>query len=145
MLQKLCHVVLLVLPATGISTGMRGAIALQVTVETASMDLHSGVKGGSVQNANHALVQLLASLKDDQQRITVPGFYDDVAEMSHEDKSDMAQYPYDQADEQRALGVLGYTGESGFNALEQRWYRPTLEVVGMWGGFTGNSMLCSSA
>lgn len=95
------------------------------------------MKGGSVQNANHALVKLLASLKDDNQRITVPGFYDDVAEMTTEDKADVATYPYNAEEDQQALGVLGYIGEQGFSALEQRWYRPTLEVVGIWGGFTG--------
>ncbi|WIA12253.1 hypothetical protein OEZ85_012318 [Tetradesmus obliquus] len=124
----------------GIGTGLRGAVAFEVEVSTAGMDLHSGMKGGSVQNANHALVALLASLKDADNRITVPGFYDDVAAMAAEDKASVAAFPFDKTTEQRALGVLGFMGEAGFGPLEHRWYRPTLEVVGMWGGFTGAGM-----
>jgi hypothetical protein len=70
-------------------------------------------------------------------RITIPGFYDDVARMTAQDKDSVATFPFDAAAEQRALGVLGFMGEAGFGPLEHRCYRPTLEVVGMWGGFTG--------
>ncbi|KAF6260570.1 hypothetical protein COO60DRAFT_884488 [Scenedesmus sp. NREL 46B-D3] len=127
---------LLLLLLPGISTGLRGAVAFEVEVTTAGMDLHSGLKGGSVQNANHALVTLLASLKDAHNRITIPGFYDDVAAMTAEDRDSVATFPFDTAAEQQALGVFGFMGEAGFGTLEHRWYRPTLEVVGMWGGFT---------
>eukprot|EP00879_Flechtneria_rotunda_P000736 GHRR01000856.1.p1 GENE.GHRR01000856.1~~GHRR01000856.1.p1 ORF type:complete len:497 (+),score=111.37 GHRR01000856.1:1888-3378(+) len=121
----------------GINTGLRGAIALEVEVSTAGIDMHSGMKGGSVQNANHALVTLLSSLKDGKGTVTVKGFYDDVEDMSGEDKQDVAAFPFDIEAEQEALGVSGFMGEQGYNILEQRWYRPTLDIVGMWGGFTG--------
>eukprot|EP00775_Hariotina_reticulata_P002607 gene2606-2909_t len=126
-----------------ISTGMRGAVALEVEVTTAGMDMHSGIKGGSVQNANQALVQLLAGLKDDQGRITVPGFYDDVLDMTDDNRADVALFSetaFDEQEEQQALGVSGFLGEAGYSTLERRWFRPTLEIVGMWGGFTGQGM-----
>jgi len=127
---------------------MRGAVALEVEVTTASMDMHSGIKGGSVQNANQALVQLLAGLKDDQGRITVPGFYDDVLDMSDDNKADVAQFrkaSFDEQEEQQALGVSGFMGEAGYSTLERRWFRPTLEIVGMWGGFTGQGVVPCAA
>ncbi|KAF8071270.1 AZG1 [Scenedesmus sp. PABB004] len=128
-------------PATpGITTGLRGAVALEVDVTTAGADLHSGVKGGSVANANHVLAALLAGLRDGGGRVTVPGFYDDVAPLSAEDRAAIAAFPFDAEAEAAALGVKGFTGEAGFGTLERRWLRPTLEVVGMWGGFTGKGM-----
>lgn len=78
------------------------------------------MKGGSIQNPIHALVQLLASLKHSNASVAVQGFYDVVAEISHEDHADMAKYPWDAEAEQASLGVIGFTGEEGFSTLEHR-------------------------
>lgn len=94
----------------------------QVTVTTAGVDMHSGLKGGSVQNANHALVQLLGTLKDERQRVAVAGFYSDVVPMTWQDRDDVKTFTraFDAAAEQDALGIQGYMGEEGYNMLEQR-------------------------
>ncbi|KAI8476053.1 MAG: peptidase M20 [Monoraphidium minutum] len=124
----------------GIPTGFRGAVALQVDMRTAHTDVHSGTLGGSIQNAAHALVQLLATLRDPATgRVAVEGFYDDVIEPTDGDRADMEKYPFDAAKEE-GLGIMGYLGEAGRSTLERRWYRPTLEVVGMGSGFQGEGI-----
>lgn len=105
----------------GLPTGFRGAAALQVDITTAASDLHSGMKGGSVQNAAHALVELLATLRDPRTgRVAVRGFYDGVKEPSEADRADMKAFPLDEAAERAALGVLGFMGEEGRGTLERR-------------------------
>lgn len=125
----------------GIATGFRGAVALQVDITTAKTDLHSGAMGGSVQNAAHALVHLLASLRDPATgKVSVEGFYVGVVEPTDEDRADMEKHPLDTDDERSTLGVGGYLGEEGRTTLERRWYRPTLEVVGLGSGFQGEGI-----
>lgn len=124
----------------GVNTGFRGAVALQVDLRTAHTDIHSGSRGGSIENAAHALVQLLATLRDPKtKRILVEGFYDGVVEPTDEDRADMEKYPFDH-DAEMALGIMGFTGEEGRTTLERRWHRPTLEIVGLGSGFQGDGI-----
>jgi len=124
----------------GILLGMRGMTALEVELRTAHRDLHSGTHGGSIQNPNHALATLLAGLHASDGGVAVDGFYDGVQPPSEEDRQDMSAFPFDEASEAAELGVVEAVGEAGFSTLERRWLRPTLEVVGMWGGFTGEGL-----
>ncbi|MEW5297696.1 MAG: hypothetical protein WDW36_000883 [Sanguina aurantia] len=123
----------------GLSLGMRGVASLQVDVSTASSDMHSGAKGGSVPNPNHVLAQILASLHDPNTgEITVPGFYEGVQGLTDADAQDVAAFSvYDSSEELAKLGLQGFSGEDGYGTLERRWFRPTLEVVGMSGGYGG--------
>jgi acetylornithine deacetylase/succinyl-diaminopimelate desuccinylase-like protein len=117
--------------------GLRGLGYWQIDLQGASSDLHSGVYGGAVANPIEVLSHLLASLKDDQGRILVPGFYDDVREITPAERSELAHLPHDDAAMKRELGVSELFGEVGYSTLERRWCRPTLEPNGIWGGFTG--------
>ncbi|GIL53251.1 hypothetical protein Vafri_8907 [Volvox africanus] len=125
----------------GISLGLRGVVSLQLDVVTADTDMHSGMKGGSSANSNHVLAALLAGMRDPRtQAVTVEGFYDDVARITDLDRRDMEMYDFNPEKEAAELGLLGHVGEEGYSILEQRWLRPTLEVVGMAGGFTGEGI-----
>ena len=118
----------------------RGLCALQVDVVGPSVDLHSGMYGGTVQNPIHALTTILAGLHDEEGRIAVPNFYDSVRPVSEGDRTLIAAVPFD-ADEYKAkLGVNALYGETGYNTHERAWARPTLEINGIWGGFTGAGM-----
>lgn len=124
----------------GLLLGLRGAVAVQVDVTTAATDLHSGLYGGSVRNPLHALAELVASFHHPNGSVAVAGFYHGVEEPSVEERADMAVYAaatYDEAKEYEELGAEGPYGEVGFTTTERRFVRPTLDVVGMWGGFTG--------
>ncbi|KAJ9511087.1 hypothetical protein QJQ45_013162 [Haematococcus lacustris] len=125
----------------GISLGLRGVVGMEVEVVTAATDMHSGMKGGSVANPNSVLAGLLAGLHDTHTaRVAVEGFYEGVAEPSEADEQDMAAFGWDEAREAQALGLLGSWGEAGYGTLARRWHRPSLDVVGMWGGFTGTGI-----
>uniref|UniRef100_A0A061R131 Peptidase m20 n=2 Tax=Tetraselmis sp. GSL018 TaxID=582737 RepID=A0A061R131_9CHLO len=102
--------------------------------------MHSGTYGGSVQNAKHALAELLASFHTRDGRVAVEGFYEGVADPTELDASDIAAFPLDEEAERAELSTYEPVGEPGFSTLERRWLRPTLEVVGMWGGFTGEGL-----
>lgn len=118
----------------------RGLCALQVDVTGPAVDLHSGMYGGTVQNPIHALTTIIAGLHDAEGRIAVPGFYDQVRYVSENDRARIAAVPFD-ADEYKArLGVNALYGETGYNTHERAWARPTLEINGIWGGFTGAGM-----
>jgi acetylornithine deacetylase/succinyl-diaminopimelate desuccinylase-like protein len=117
--------------------GFRGLCAVQIDVTGAASDLHSGIYGGAVPNPIHALAQILASLRDGEGRITVPGFYEDVSPLSDAMRKQIASVPFDEAAYCRQVGVSGLTGEAGYSPLERVWVRPTLEVNGIWGGFQG--------
>ncbi len=117
--------------------GLRGVVALEVTVHGPSRDLHSGIYGGSVDNPALVLCQLLARLRDARGRITVPGFYDEVAPLSAYEKRQLARIPHDEAAYRRFLGVPRLFGERGFTAWEQRTARPTLEINGLTSGYQG--------
>jgi len=120
-----------------ICTGLRGLCSLEVTVTTAKTDLHSGLYGGAVPNALHALVSLLASLHDDQGRVAVEGFYEGVPELTELEKADLASYNPDEKQLAAELGLDTLYGEPGFSFTERTGARPTLELNGVYGGFQG--------
>lgn len=117
--------------------GLRGLGYWQIDLVGANADLHSGVYGGAVANPIEVLAHMLATLKDDRGRIQVPGFYDDVREISAAERAQIARLPFDEEKFKRELGVEELFGEEGCSTLERRWVRPTLEINGIWGGFTG--------
>ncbi|WP_026961314.1 dipeptidase [Alicyclobacillus herbarius] len=117
--------------------GLRGLAALQVDVRGAKGDLHSGLYGGAVQNPIHALVHLLDTMHDEQGRIAVEGFYDDVIEPSAEERASIAELPFDDAQLAHDLNVPELFGETGYSTLERLWVRPTLEINGIYGGYQG--------
>ena len=116
---------------------LRGLLYFEVEARTAAHDLHSGSYGGNVQNPAMALAQILAQLKDAQGRITVPGFYDDVRVLSAEERAQIARIPLDEGSIKAETGVSQAFGEPGFSVAERMGARPTLEVNGMWSGYTG--------
>jgi acetylornithine deacetylase/succinyl-diaminopimelate desuccinylase-like protein len=118
-------------------TAVRGLIYFQVDLRTAPADLHSGSFGGAVPNAAAELVSLLAGLKDDAGRIAIPGWYDDVVELTAEERANFAALPFDPEVFQAVTGVRALPGEEGFSPLERMSARPTADVNGIWGGFTG--------
>lgn len=120
-----------------ITTGLRGLAALEVTVRGPRSDLHSGLYGGAVQNPLHALCALLASLHAPDGRVAVAGFYDKVRPLTQAEREQWAALPHDDARLQRELGVPSLFGEPGYTTLERQWARPTVELNGVWGGFTG--------
>ena len=123
--------------------GLRGLAMCQIDAHSASIDLHSGVYGGVVANPLHAVAAALAALRDPQSnRITVPGFYDGVADPTAEELADWAASAPDEATLLAAVGLPPghYGGEEGRSWAERNWARPTLEVVGMHGGFQGDGM-----
>ncbi|MGH7661847.1 MAG: dipeptidase [Vulcanimicrobiaceae bacterium] len=121
-----------------LTTGVRGLVRWEVAVHGPSSDLHSGVFGGVVKNPIEALAQMLAQLKDERGRVVVPGFYDGVPKLAGDARRDVDTLPYDEAAEARALGVPALAGgETDRKPLERLWYRPTLEINGIWGGYQG--------
>jgi acetylornithine deacetylase/succinyl-diaminopimelate desuccinylase-like protein len=122
-----------------LTVGLRGLCGVEVYVRGPSLDLHSGVFGGAVQNPVEALARMLASLKDPATgRVTVPGFYDDVVPPTAEERAGYASLPFSEDDFRAAAGGITETvGEEGWTILERRWVRPTLEINGIWGGYQG--------
>jgi len=120
-----------------ITVGLRGLCYMEVEVTGPSKDLHSGVYGGAVDNPANVLCQMIASLKDKDGRITIEGFYDDVEEVSAEDRTAMAKAPFDIEEYKRFLGVTETRTEKGYSPMEGTSIRPTLDVNGMWSGYTG--------
>ncbi|MBI1192347.1 MAG: dipeptidase [Bacteroidetes bacterium] len=123
--------------APSITTGLRGLSYLEVEVTGPNRDLHSGVYGGAVRNPINALSHMIASLQDDQGRITIPGFYNDVATVSEDERSAMARAPFDLKAYKAHLAIEDVAGEAGYSTLERTTIRPTLDVNGIWGGYTG--------
>jgi acetylornithine deacetylase/succinyl-diaminopimelate desuccinylase-like protein len=120
------------------TVGMRGLVAFDVFLRTAAIDLHSGIWGGAVPNAALLAARLAASLHDAEGRVTLPGFYDRVRELSPEEKASLAAQPFDEAAFRAAAGGVGFLeGEQGYSALERVGVRPTAEVVGVHGGYGG--------
>lgn len=117
--------------------GLRGLCYLQIDLKGADSDLHSGVFGGAVPNPALELAKILAQLKDADERITVPGFYDKVQDMSPEEREAYASLDFSPEELKRSVGVGGLTPEKGYSALEGRTARPTLEVNGLLSGYTG--------
>lgn len=117
--------------------GLRGLAYMEITLKGPKGDLHSGSFGGPVANPAFVLSQIVASMKDEQSRVTIPGFYDDVVPLTQREKDEWAALPFDVEAYKAELGVAALDGEEGFTPLEQVWARPTLEVNGLSSGFTG--------
>lgn len=120
----------------GITYGLRGLAYFELHVTGASTDLHSGMFGGPVANPINALCGLIAKMKDEKGRITLPGFYDDVV-MTAEERARLAGIPFDAVKFAAMLDIPSTTGEEGYSDLERLWARPTLDVCGIWGGYQG--------
>lgn len=120
--------------------GTKGMCALQIDVETAAMDLHSGLYGGAVPNALHALAELLATLRDREGRILVEGFYDGVVPLSSGDRAAINEVPFDEDSYRAGIGISSLLGEPGYTTYERAWARPTLEINGLWGGYQGDGV-----
>jgi acetylornithine deacetylase/succinyl-diaminopimelate desuccinylase-like protein len=120
-----------------IDVGLRGLSYMEVTVQGPNRDLHSGVYGGAVANPINILCQMIASMHDEFNHITIPGFYDGVHELSAADRAAMAQTPFDLDAYQKDLGIQSVHGEKGYSTIERASIRPTLDVNGIWGGYTG--------
>ena len=120
-----------------ITTGLRGLSYVEVKVTGPNRDLHSGLYGGAAPNPINILCEMIASLKDDQQRITVPGFYDKVIELSTEERGAMAEAPFSEAHYKSSIGIGAIEGEQGYTAPERMSIRPTLDLNGIWGGYIG--------
>lgn len=117
--------------------GLRGLMYLEVFVDGPAMDLHSGSFGGGVLNPVNALAKMIGKLHDDDGRVAVPGFYDDVLEMTAAERAEIASLPFDEKEWLRSTGCPATWGEKGFSTLERIWGRPTLDCCGIQGGFTG--------
>jgi acetylornithine deacetylase/succinyl-diaminopimelate desuccinylase-like protein len=117
--------------------GLRGLMYLEVFIDGPAMDLHSGSFGGGVLNPVNALAKMIAKLHDDDGRVAVPGFYDDVLPMTDVERKEIASLPFDEKEWLRATGSPATFGEKGFSTLERLWGRPTLDCCGIHGGFTG--------
>lgn len=120
-----------------ISVGLRGLCYVEVEVKGADLDMHSGVYGGAVPNPINVLSRMIAKLHDDDGKITIPGFYDDVEELSAEDRAEMAKIPFNLDDYKKSIGISDIQGEKGYSTIERTSIRPTLDVNGMWGGYVG--------
>ena len=120
--------------------GLRGLTGVQIDVRGAKGDLHSGLYGGGVQNAIHALTEILASFRDEHGTIQVEGFYDNVLPLTAEERAAYAALNFNENDIKEEVGVTELFGEAGYSYLEQTWARPTLEVNGVFGGFSGEGI-----
>ena len=120
--------------------GTRGLSAVFIDVEGPDHDLHSGTYGGTIANPIHALAEILSSLHDEDGRITVEGFYDDVRTLTAEESAQFSQIPFDEAEYLSETGSAGLFGEPGFTTYQRSWARPTLEINGVYGGFQGEGL-----
>lgn len=120
-----------------IDIGVRGLSYIEIEVTGPNRDLHSGVYGGAVANPITILSKMIASCHDENNHITIPGFYDDVIESSTAERAKMAEAPFDEKEFMQDLGIANVWGEKGYSTNERTGIRPTLEVNGIWGGYTG--------
>jgi len=120
-----------------ITVGLRGLSYLEVEVTGPNRDLHSGVYGGAVANPINILSQMIASMQDKNNKITIPGFYKDVAVVSRKERKSMNEAPFSEAAYKRELKIKDIHGEKGYTTLERTSIRPTLDVNGIWGGYIG--------
>ncbi len=120
-----------------VCVGLRGILAVEITVKGAKRDLHSGFFGGAVTNPLNALCEMVASLKDENQKITIPGFYDQVHIYSDAERAEINALPFDAEEYKKSIGVNGLRGEKGYSVFEQTATRPTLDLNGIWGGYQG--------
>lgn len=120
-----------------VTTGLRGLSYVEVEVEGPNRDLHSGLYGGAVPNPINVLAAMIAQLHDDEGRITIDGFYDNVETVSAEDRAEMNKLKDNPEEFKKSIGLNGVEGETGYTTLERTSIRPTLDVNGIWGGYTG--------
>ncbi|MDR1645794.1 MAG: dipeptidase [Tannerellaceae bacterium] len=120
-----------------LTTGLRGLAYWEIELTGPNRDLHSGHFGGAVANPIHTLCQLLSGIIDSNGRITIPGFYDDVEDLSLAERDMIARVPFDEAQYKAAIGVDQLQGEAGYSTLERNSCRPTFDICGIWGGYTG--------
>lgn len=120
-----------------ITVGLRGLSYFQVELTGPNRDLHSGLYGGAVANPANMLAKMIASLTDENNRVTIPGFYDDVMDVSDAERKEMSKAPFNLENYKKALDIDDVVGEKGFSTIERTGIRPTLDVCGMWSGYTG--------
>ena len=120
-----------------ITTGLRGLSYWEVEVTGPNADLHSGIFGGAVANPINILSKMIADVMDENNHITIPGFYDDVLEVTDEERAKMAEAPFDLEQYKKSLGIEQEWGEKGFSTNERTGIRPTFDICGIWGGYTG--------
>ncbi len=120
-----------------ITYGLRGLAYMQVYVQGPNRDLHSGIYGGAVQNPLNALCEIVAGLKDKDGIIQIPGFYDDVLDLTPEEREASKKLPFNEANFRESIGITETFGEKGYTTIEQKAARPTLDVNGIWGGYQG--------
>ena len=120
-----------------ITIGLRGLSYVEVEIVAANRDLHSGTYGGAVANPINVLSRMIASLKDERFRITIPGFYDDVIDYSKDERAEMAKRPFSLEEYKKELTIDEVEGEEGYSTIERASIRPTLDCNGVWGGYTG--------
>ncbi len=120
-----------------IDVGLRGLSYMEVEVTGPNRDLHSGVYGGAVANPANVLCRMIASMHDENYHITIPGFYSSVAELTAEERAEMNKAPFNLEDYKKDLDIEDVMGEKGFTTIERTGIRPTLEVNGIWSGYTG--------
>jgi acetylornithine deacetylase/succinyl-diaminopimelate desuccinylase-like protein len=125
------------LDTPSLDIGLRGLSYIEIEVTGPNRDLHSGVYGGAVANPITILAKMIASLHDEDNHITIPGFYDDVVIASKKERALMAKAPFDKDEYKADLGVKKLWGEKGYTTNERTGIRPTLELNGIWGGYTG--------
>lgn len=124
-----------------ITYGTKGLVYKEIIITGAKQDLHSGSYGGTINNPGNVLAQIIASLRDTDQRVTIPGYYDDVRPITDDDRKRMSDLPFDEAGYLSSMGAPALDGEKGFSTLERRWARPTLDVNGLLCGFTGEGAM----
>lgn len=120
-----------------ITTGLRGLSYMEVEVTGPNADLHSGIFGGAVANPANILCKMIASLQDENNKITIPGFYDDVEILSPEERAEMAKAPFSLEKYKKDLDIKAVHGEEGYSTIERTGIRPSLDVNGIWSGYTG--------
>lgn len=120
-----------------ITTGLRGLAYLEVEVTGPNRDLHSGLFGGAVANPINILAKMIASLHNDKNEINIPGFYDNVLVLNSEERYEMSKAPFNLEEYKKALDINEVWGEEGYSTIERTGIRPTLDVCGIWGGYTG--------
>jgi len=120
-----------------IDVGLRGLSYVEIEVTGPNRDLHSGVYGGAVANPIQVLCEMIAAMKDKNNHIAIPGFYDDVLELDAAERAEMAKAPFDPEAYNKDLGIREILGETGYSTIERTSIRPTFEVNGIWGGYTG--------
>jgi acetylornithine deacetylase/succinyl-diaminopimelate desuccinylase-like protein len=120
-----------------ITTGLRGLSFMEIEVTGPSRDLHSGLYGGAVANPANVLTKMLSSLIDDDGKITIPGFYDDVIDVTLEEREQMAKAPFNLESYKKAIDIKEVAGEKGYSTSERTGIRPSLDINGIWGGYTG--------